>query len=166
MAAEEEAAPQEEAPVADIETLDAFLRSYAQEQGAPPDMPTRVVTAEVPRSALVLAYLTGPYWCGSGGCNLLVLRPFGGTFEVISSISIVRLPVRALSTDSNNLPNLGVRVAGGGTTEGYEALLAYNGDSYPTNPSVPPARRVDDAEGVVLIAEDDEGRRLFGDVSD
>ena len=140
-----------------------FLRDYAEQNGAVGDMPTRVALAAIPGSDLVAAYLMGPFWCGTGGCNLLVLRPAEGeeTYAIIGEISIVQTPVRALSTRNNGLPDLGVQVSGGGVEEGYEALLAFDGLAYPENPSAPPARPIERAQGTVIIAEEDRGEPLF-----
>ena len=38
---------------------------------------TRYTAAITPDGAMTLVYLTGPNWCGSGGCRLLVLDRHG-----------------------------------------------------------------------------------------
>lgn len=88
----------------------------------------------------VLVYLTGPAWCGSGGCTALVLAPDRASYRVVTRITIVRAPIRVLSTSTNGWRDLGVWVEGGGIQPGYEARLPFNGKTYPSNPSVPPAQ--------------------------
>jgi hypothetical protein len=43
-------------------------------------------------------------------------------------------------------------VRGGGIQNGYEAVLAFNGKAYPSNPTVPPAQKSDGkAAGKVVV---------------
>ena len=49
--------------------LIAYLRDRAKEALDT----TRYTAAITPDGAMTLVYLTGPNWCGSGGCRLLVL---------------------------------------------------------------------------------------------
>lgn len=153
-----------EAPEAEIAYdavgVDFFLRDYAEDAGATGNVRTRTAVAPVPGSDLVVAYLMGPFWCGSGGCSLLVLRPGEEGWEIVGDVSVVQTPVRLLTSSSNGLPDLGVRVAGGGA-EPHEALLAFDGEAYPANASMPPARPIADAEGRVLISDEDRGQPLF-----
>ncbi|QEH96807.1 hypothetical protein [Gluconobacter thailandicus] len=77
--------------------------------------------------------------CGSGGCLLYVLSLTPTNYRVITKIPIVKLPVRVMSSISHGWHDLGVQVSGGGIIPGYEARLRFDGHSYPSNPSVPPA---------------------------
>ena len=100
-----------------------------------------------------LIYVSGRYWCGmSSGCVLLIVETNGSIFKVIGSSTIVQLPVRLLNSKHYGQPDIAVRVQGGGILTGYEAMLSFNGESYPTNPSVSPARRLNGkVEGKMLI---------------
>jgi hypothetical protein len=101
-----------------------------------------------------IVYLLGNNWCGSGGCNMLVLSQERGSWKVVSTITIVRPPVRVLEGSSDGWHNIGVWVQGGGVRRGYEAELSFNGKTYSRNPSVPSAKRA--AQGVsgeTVIAE-------------
>ncbi len=99
-----------------------------------------------------LVYLTGPGWCGSGGCTLLVLKAKGKSFETVTSIPVTRPPVRVLDSATNGWRDIGVRVEGGGIQPGYEAVLPFDGTSYPRNPTVEPARPSDGTEpGATVI---------------
>jgi hypothetical protein len=89
-----------------------------------------------PGSRQVLVYLVGPVWCGSGGCELLVLDHAGADYKIITDVSIVHEPVRVLESGSHQWRDIGVWVGGGGILHGYEARLRFNGKTYPGNPSV------------------------------
>lgn len=108
-----------------------------------------------------LVYLNSGYFCGSGGCNLYVYRQIRGRWRQVSEISIANLPIRLLATRSHGWRDISVLVAGGGV-RAHEARLSYNGRSYPSNPSVPPAATLRGrAAGRPLIAEETPGRPLF-----
>lgn len=89
--------------------------------------------------------------CGSGGCDLYVLALPANGYREVSNISISRPPIRVLRTITHGWHDLGVQVAGGGITAGYEARLRFNGAKYPSNPTVPPATRSRAAAGRVSI---------------
>jgi len=89
-----------------------------------------------------IVYVTGQSWCGSGGCNMLVLARDGTSWKEVTAVTITRAPIRVLTTASNGWRNLTVWVQGGGIEPGYEAELRFDGRTYPTNPAVPPARRL------------------------
>lgn len=88
-----------------------------------------------------IVYLTGRDWCGSGGCVMLILVPEGKSFRIVTETTVTRLPIRVLESKSNGWHDISVVVAGGGIQPGYEAILSYDGETYPTNPTVPPARQ-------------------------
>ena len=92
--------------------------------------------------------------CGSGGCDLYVLAVTPTGYREIADISLARPPVRVLPTTTNGWRDLGVMVAGGGITNGYEARLRFDGHSYPTNPTAPPAVHLKTMVGKVVIASD------------
>ena len=58
----------------------------------------------------------------------------------MTELTIVRRPIRVLETKSNGWHDIGVIVAGGGIQLGDEAILPFDGKSYPTNPTVLPAK--------------------------
>ncbi|GAB2678492.1 hypothetical protein GCM10027036_35360 [Flavihumibacter cheonanensis] len=72
---------------------------------------------------------TGPYYCGSGGCNLLLLSPDG---KLITQFTVSRTPVIVLRERSKGWNDLLIESAG------KLHLLKYDGNSYPSNPSVAP----------------------------
>jgi uncharacterized protein len=83
----------------------------------------------------VIVYLVGPMVCGTGGCNLLVFSPHGTGYRLVSSISVVQTPVRVSTDRTSGWRDLIVHVSGGGAKSG-DVVLAFDGRSYPTNPTV------------------------------
>ena len=90
--------------------------------------------------------------CGSGGCDLYILSLPPTGYRQISVVAITRPPIRVLPGITHGWHDLGVVVAGGGIVNGYEARLRFNGQSYPTNPTTPPATRLNADAGKILIA--------------
>lgn len=90
----------------------------------------------------VIVYFTDQRSCGSGGCITLILAPEGSSYKVVTSITIAWPPIRILATKSNGWHDIGVWVHGGGIVHPYEAKLSFNGKKYPSNPTMPPARRL------------------------
>jgi hypothetical protein len=101
---------------------------------------------------IALVYLVGMNWCGSGGCNLLILRPGAAGWEQVGHVSRVSNPVRLLTTSTNGLPDIGVTVSGGGGPAPYEAKVSFDGRFYPRFPSDEP---LVGAEGTVVIRDAD-----------
>jgi len=139
---------------------DPSLIAYLQQRAGDAAATTRYTAALTPDGKTALVYLTGPAWCGSGGCRLLVLDRDGPAYRSVGEISVARAPIRLLEREDHGRPALGVQVAGGGIIQGYEAAVPFDGRRYASNPTVPPATRIDDAPGETLIRADEEGRPL------
>jgi hypothetical protein len=145
-------------------SVEQFLRKYLHDPQFGEDKATQYSVAFVnlggnPKDEVVV-YISGPRWCGSGGCLLLVLEPNGSSYTVIGRTTIVRLPIRVLQNRTNGWRDIGVRVQGGGIQPGYEAALPFDGKKYPSNPSLPPARRLtEDAVGELIIPESGKADR-------
>lgn len=101
---------------------------------------------------IALVYLVGMNWCGTGGCNLLILRQTATGWNQVGNVSRVSTPVRVLTTATNGLPDIGVTVSGGGGPPAYEAKMSFNGRSYPRFPS---DEALIDAPGRVVITDAD-----------
>ena len=146
------------------EPLKVYLRDYlSRGRKIPPNMTTRITSAEVKTDhgkAEDIVYVSGQGWCGSGGCTLLILEPVESTFKVLGRVPIVQLPVRLLRSSNNGYPDIGVTVRGGGV-QAYEAVLSFNGKSYPGNPSLPPARDAMSVQGKVIIASTEGSVLLY-----
>ncbi|MEG3085605.1 hypothetical protein U1707_18345 [Sphingomonas sp. PB2P12] len=155
--------------------LSAKLRGVAEMTAptasatAPPDVARFVLEHRLSRYSVALSDLNGDDrpealiyamattggqvdLCGSGGCALYVLSLSTTGYRQVASISISRPPVRVLPKVTHGWHDISVLVAGGGITSGYEARLSFNGRTYPSNPSTPPATRLKDAAGKVVIA--------------
>ena len=84
-----------------------------------------------------LALMSDPLYCGSGGCTLLVFRGTSGGFELLSRSTVSREPIYVLSEATSGWKALAVHVAGGGVAA-HQALLRFDGERYPLNPSTQP----------------------------
>lgn len=110
----------------------------------------------------IIVYLIGPAWCGSSGCTTFVLIPSHSSYQIVTEISIVWLPIRVLDTKSHGWHDLGVWVRGGGIQAGYEARLSFDGEQYPNNPTMPPAQPLPkDTKGRIVVPSPSMGKPLF-----
>lgn len=101
----------------------------------------------------VIAYVAGPMVCGTGGCPLFVFRQGEDGYELVARMSVVQVPVRVSSQRTHGWRDLVVAVAGGGVPAG-NAVLKFDGTTYPSNPTVPPAEPAASLEGTqILIGE-------------
>lgn len=143
-------------------SADAALTTFLQDRTRDAMAPLGYVARTTGEGAdtLTLVYLVGPEYCGSGGCNLLILRRSPDGYDVLGETTVTQAPIRVLSSRTNGLPDIGVQVSGGGVTQAYEAKLAFDGTRYPSNPTVAPAERVEGAQGVTLITDQDERTSL------
>src|SRR5262245_11350950 len=91
-----------------------------------------------------IVYILGKDECGSGGCPTVIFTPSGTGYKLVAEIPLTHPPIRVSRRKSHGWHNLIVFVAGGGIVQGYNAELAFDGKSYPDNPTVPPARQVKD----------------------
>ena len=130
--------------------LDLAIGAYAKSQGdeqMPPYKSSRFdLNSDGTDDAIVL--LTGSFWCGSGGCTMLVFKGLNENFELVSSTSVTLEPIRVLEQPSNGWAGLIVHSRGHG-----EALLRFNGKSYPGNPSRAPLASEADLQAATIIIE-------------
>jgi len=106
-----------------------------------------------------LIYVTGPDWCGTGGCVLLVLKRDGASWQVVNWTPAVRPPIRVLDSKTHGWRDLGIQRAGGGIKAAYEEVRGFNGIKYSAKQSVKP-RNAAAMPGVVAIDDHSEGRLL------
>jgi len=78
----------------------------------------------------IIVGLSGPYFCGSGGCSVMLLT---GKGDAITYFSVTNYPVVISNTKTNNWNDLILM------SSGKYHLLKFNGKTYPSNPSVTPA---------------------------
>ena len=109
-----------------------------------------------------IVYLRGENWCGSGGCNTLILDRINGAWRNVATITVTRLPIRILNNTSHGWRNIGVWVQGGGVQPGFEAELRFDGKTYPRNPTVLPYRQSrGPSEGEVAILANQPSMALY-----
>jgi hypothetical protein len=159
------AQPQHQQSATQDNALRKFLQGYV---GVPTDenKMTRYSAAFVDLrgdgAREIIVYLTSKAWCGTGGCTTLILAPEGPSYRVVTRITVTRPPIRILDTKSNGWHDIGVQVRGGGIQPGYEADLPFDGNTYPRNPSMLPARRAaENAAGEVVVPYTVEGAPLY-----
>ena len=105
------------------------------------------------RSPDAIVVLIGSYWCGTGGCTMLVFRGEDKTFKLVSRSTLVRRPVTVSETETNGWRDLVLTVSGGGMPAKTVALK-FDGKKYPLNPSVQAALPAEAAtKGTVLFPE-------------
>ncbi len=148
------------------QSLRVFLQSYLAGSLPRHDKDTQYREAFVDLNAdgrpEVIVYVTGSVWCGSGGCLTLILARAGSSYRVVSRITITRPPIYVLPHTSNGWHDIAVRVQGGSTQPGYEAELRFDGNTYPGNPSVPPARRLNGTvSGDLILTASGEREPLY-----
>jgi hypothetical protein len=145
--------------------MNSRLRAYLQKDSGPPDKTFRYAAALVDggnaQKEEVMVYLSGRDWCGTGGCSLLILQPQGSSFQKIGYETTVRLPIRALHTESKGRTDIGVWKQWS-TDSGNEDKLEFDGKQYMTNRTgFSPKSVTPGTHGDILIPKDDEGTPLF-----
>jgi hypothetical protein len=77
--------------------------------------------------AIVL--LVGPFWCGTGGCTMLVFRATADGYRFVSDSSATSEPIRVTTAQSNGWRDLVVDTKGSD-----DVLLRFDGSRYPPDP--------------------------------
>lgn len=80
----------------------------------------------------IFVKLSGPYFCGTGGCSPLLLSPAG---KLITKFTVTEYPIIIAPTATNRWLDLIVTSGGSKPTT---HLLKHDGTKYPSNPSVQP----------------------------
>jgi hypothetical protein len=160
-----EAAQSAQGDARTVASEEATLKKYLQTMDNDPETRYAVAFRDLNGDGIdeAVVYLLGGPWCGSGGCNTLILAQERGSWRVVTKITITRPPIRVLESVANGWHDIGVWVQGGGVRQGYEAELRFNGKTYPRNPSVAPAQRaVKASAGETLITAPPQGKALNG----
>ncbi|WP_425448275.1 hypothetical protein [Dethiothermospora halolimnae] len=102
----------------------------------------------------IFVYLVGPIVCGTGGCSAVIYREEDDEYILLSKFSLVNNPVIISNNKTNGYKDIIMHVAGGGVKSFY-AFLKYDGNTYPSNPSVQPKlERGTMVEGIAIVADD------------
>lgn len=75
----------------------------------------------------ILVGLIGPYFCGSGGCTVLLLTNHG---DIITQFSVVKYPINLDTESTNGWSNLILH------SGGEDRIVKFDGITYPANPSM------------------------------
>lgn len=104
------------------------------------------------QDALVL--LQNPmYFCGTGGCTLLVFKGTKSGFQFVSRSSLIREPILVSETKTHGWRDLVVEVSGGGMAPKWVALK-FTGEKYPLNPStLPPLPKDQQTKGTKVFED-------------
>jgi hypothetical protein len=102
------------------------------------------------QDALVL--LENPlYFCGSGGCTMLVFKGTPSGFEFVSSSSLMRGPLLVSEATTQGWRDLIVEVSGGGIAP-KQVAMKFTGGKYPSNPSIlPPLPKDQPIKGTTIF---------------
>jgi hypothetical protein len=107
-----------------------------------------------------IVYLSSDGWCGTGGCTLLILAPEGTSYRVVTRVPAVRLPIRVLDAKSNGWRDIGAVARKSGNEPLYEAVLSFDGKSYPI--SVPAAGKSNGkAQGKIVMPATAKAKPLY-----
>lgn len=85
----------------------------------------------------VIVYAYGPMLGGSGGDSGLVLKEISEGYKTISAFTLMHTPVIVSDDTTNGWKDIILDVFGGGIVPG-KAVMKFDGEKYPTNPSVQP----------------------------
>ena len=101
-----------------------------------------------------LVYLTGPEWCGTGGCTMLVFKGTPNGFTFVSDVALVTTRVLVSENRTNGWRDL-VLISSGGGYPTKQVSLKFDGKKYPDNPSMQPALpKNQKLRGVVFCPQD------------
>ncbi|MGK7932738.1 MAG: hypothetical protein AB4041_15075 [Microcystaceae cyanobacterium] len=90
-----------------------------------------------------LVFLIGSYWCGTGGCTLLVFEQTDNNYRLVSQVPLVREPVIVSDNKTKGWYDIIIHNSGGGLPA-KNVALKFDGTTYPENPSaLPPIRKIE-----------------------
>jgi hypothetical protein len=116
-----------------LDSLSAAVRSYSKESATPS---YRYAWFDLNKDGQpdAVVMLLGSDFCGSGGCTLVVFRGTRDGFRFVSSSTVSREPIAALSESHHGWRTLLVTARDKGPV-----VMRFNGSKYPLNPSIQPA---------------------------
>lgn len=86
--------------------------------------------------AEAIVYPLGPYFCGSGGCTLMIFQPVKSGYRLIGQLPVSRSPVIVTNQKTNGWQDLIRPTAGGGLPLNY-SYLRYRQGEYVETDEVP-----------------------------
>ena len=103
----------------------------------------------------VFVLVLDPYFSGSGGSTALLFQPTGDAYRLVSQFRVLRPPVLVSPFSTHGWKDLIVRVSGGGSKTGW-ATLSFDGERYPSNPTVAPRLAGEPDERAVRIVRGED----------
>lgn len=98
-------------------------------------------------------YLVGLYFSGSGGSSAVIFESNENEYNLISKFTVVNNPIVISENKTNGWNDIIMDVSGGGA-ESFYAQMKFDGNKYPSNPSVQPAFEDTEINGTAIIADD------------
>ncbi|MUJ23615.1 hypothetical protein [Aliivibrio fischeri] len=95
-----------------------------------------------------IVMLKGMNWCGSGGCTVLIFQNTGSDFTFISKSTVTGSPIRIAETKTSGWNDIIVWSKGKGSV-----LMRFDGESYPSNPSMQSLVNEDQEKNAKIILE-------------
>jgi putative lipoprotein len=136
------------------DTLNQALLAYLTKTGDDPKTidPHQIALVDLngdgQKDALIL--LQSPYWCGSGGCTMLVFKGTKSGYKFVSRSTLIRGPVLVSTSKTRGWRELVVEVSGGGAPS-KRVALKFDGRKYPLNPSTKRALPTGTPEGGTTV---------------
>lgn len=147
-------------PSAEETSLKQFLQTLDKDKTTRYISAFRDLNSDGTPEAIV--HLMGSKWCGSGGCNTLILARDHNSWKIITKMTITRPPIYVLPNKSKGWRSIGVWIGGGGIHPGHQVELRFDGKTYPRNPTVAPARPLKGKPtGEVVISAEQEAASLY-----
>lgn len=109
--------------------LSAAVQKFSQDQTR-----FRYAFADLNQDGIQDAFvlLQSQDWCGSGGCTLLIFKGLADqSFQYISDSTVTDTPIYLLSSSQHGWRDFSVYTRGTG-----QVLMQFNGQKYPSNPSM------------------------------
>lgn len=109
--------------------------AYLATRGDRSHPPLRIFSSDLNGDgrADAIVLLTGNAWCGSGGCNMLILQASETGFSFVSESTITREPLMVLPEMKHGWHTLIVMSGRTG-----KVVMRFDGHRYPSNPSMQP----------------------------
>lgn len=87
----------------------------------------------------IFAGLSGPYFCGSGGCTIYLFNNDG---IVLTRFTVADYPIVISDSKTKGFKDLIIQ------SDGKNHLVKFNGEKYPSNPSLEPVLKLIPGDGL------------------
>ncbi len=95
----------------------------------------------------ILVLFQSSYYCGSGGCNLLILDD---NYSLITETSVTMPPISILLSVHNGYNDIVV------FSDGENRILKYDGGTYPQNPSLEASIKLKNIAKTIILGEESD----------